>query len=388
MQANESNKARPFRLCLISNLALSIVNFRGPLVSEMVKRGLTVYALAPDYNDASRAAVRLLGAVPLDYSMSRTGMNPLRDALDTVRLALQLRRLRPDATFSYFIKPVIYGTLAARLAGVPKRYAMIEGAGYVFTEDARLSRRRRALRAAVTWLYRLGLSQAEHVFMLNPDDKKLFVGEGMVASGKVQLLNGIGLELTHYRMAPAVSAPVSFLLIGRLLREKGVYDYVVAARQVKAAHPHVRFVLLGSIDLNPGSISEAEVRAWVAEGLIEWPGQVEDVRTWIAAASVFVLPSYREGLPRSTQEVMAMGRPVITTDVPGCRETVQHGVNGFMVPVRDPAALARAMQTLIEQPELIAPMGAASRRIAETKFDVHTINSEILTAMAIGATSN
>jgi glycosyltransferase involved in cell wall biosynthesis len=350
----------------------------------MVSRGVTVYALAPDYDDASRAAVTSMGAVPVDSSMSRTGMSPLGDILDLVRLAMQLRRLQLDATFSYFIKPVIYGTLAARLAGVPKRFAMIEGAGYVFIDSDKSSMRRNVLRALVTQLYRLGLSQVQRVFMLNQDDKKLFVESGMVASAKVQLINGIGLELQHYQTKSPVLQPMCFLFIGRLLREKGVYDYIAAARKVRAQYPDVRYVLLGDVDQNPGSVTDSEVHAWVAEGVIEWPGHVADVRTWIEQASVFVLPSYyREGLPRSTQEAMAMGRPVITTDVPGCRETVVDGVNGLMVSVRNPDELARAMLRFIEQPSLILQMGAESRRMTEEKFDVHKINAEILAAMEI-----
>lgn len=368
---------------MISNQAFSIINFRGPLLMEMVKRGCTVYALAPDFNDDSRAAVIALGATPVDYSMSRAGMNPVRDMLDLFRLAFLLRQLKPDASFTYFIKPVIYGTLAARLAGVPKRYAMIEGAGYVFIEEKTSNWRRKLLRMFATGLYRLGLSQADRVFMLNADDKELFVSEKMVGAEKVQLLNGIGLDLNHYCMTAPNSQPFTFILVARLLREKGIYEYVEAARTVKATHPDIRFILLGSIDLNPGSVDEETVHEWVAEGIIEWPGQVADVREWIAKASVFVLPSYREGLPRSTQEAMAMGRPIITTDVPGCRDTVHDGVNGYMVPARDAATLAHAMLKLIKYPDLLAPMGERGRQMAEEKFDVHKINAVILHAMNI-----
>lgn len=377
------NQKKTYRLALIANQAFSISNFRGPLVREMVRRGATVYALAPDYDDASRAAVASLGAVPIDSSMSRTGMNPFRDVLDMLRLAIQLRNLKLDTTFAYFIKPVIYGTLAARLAGVPNRFAMIEGAGYVFTDSDKSSVNRNVLRVLVTQLYRFGLCQAQRVFMLNQDDKKLFVESGMVTAAKVQLIDGIGLDLDYYQVVSLVLPSPCFILVARLLREKGVYDYVEAARRVKAIHPKVRFLLLGSVDLNPSSITESEVHAWVTEGVVEWPGQVSDVRNWIARASVFVLPSYREGLPRSTQEAMAMGRPVITTDVPGCRETVIGGVNGFMVPVRNPEVLAQAMLRFIEQPALITIMGAESRRMTEEKFDVHKINAEILAAMEI-----
>ncbi len=377
--------SQPCKFALVASLASSIALFRGPLITELASRGIEVYAFAPDYDDDSRAAVRSVGAIPVQYSMSRAGMNPFRDVADLLRLCGQLRRLKPDVVFCYFIKPVIYGTLAARLAGIKRRFASIEGAGYVFTDSARPSFKRTLLRRFVVQLYRAALSQTNRVFMLNPDDRQLFVDEGMVRPEKVQPLDGIGLSLDHYRAAPPSSTPMRFLLIGRLLREKGVYEYIEAARIVKRSHPQVQFCLLGSCDANPGSISQGEAEQWVAEGLLEWPGQVSDVREWIAGSSVFVLPSYREGLPRSTQEAMAMGRPVITTDVPGCRETVVQGRNGLIVPVRDPAALAAAMLAFVEQPGLVASMGAESRRMAEERFDVNKINARILQTMELDA---
>lgn len=384
MQVDGAEIKHPYRLALITSQAFSIANFRGPLVRELVQRGVQVYALAPDFDDASRAAVQTLGAVPIEYAMSRTGLNPLGDILGLLRLVSLLRRLKVNVVFAYFIKPVIYGIIAARLAAVPKRFALVEGAGYVFTDDEKQTFRRKILRDFVTRLYRLALSQAELVFMLNRDDKDLFIKEKMVAANKVKLLDGIGLELDQFRAADFLSGPVCFILIARLIQEKGIYNYIEAARKVKALFPEVRFILLGNVDLNPGSISESEIHKWVAEGLVDWPGHVVDVRPWIAQASVFVLPSYyREGLPRSTQEAMAMGRPVITTDMPGCRETVEPGINGFLVPIRDSDALAEAMLHFVRQPELIKPMGIESRRIAEAKFDVHKINGLILTAIGL-----
>ncbi|MEB0014187.1 glycosyltransferase family 4 protein [Glaciimonas sp. Gout2] len=381
-EIQDSGLERVYRLAVISKQAFSISNFRGPLIEEMVSKGIKVFALAPDFDDATRAAVVMLGAVPIDSSMSPIGMNPFRDTVDLFKMVAQLKRLKIDITFTYFIKPVIYGTLAARLAAVPKRFAMIEGAGYVFTDDEKkLSKRRRILRILVKGLYRLGLSQVDRVFLLNSDDKALFINEKMVRAEKVELLDGIGLNLNHFYFAPPLIGQVCFILIARLLKDKGVYDFIAAARTVKISHPNVRFLLLGEIDQNPSAIVEAEIHSWVSEGLIEWPGHVSDVRTWILQASVFVLPSYREGLPRSTQEAMAMGRAVITTDVPGCRETVLEGVNGFMIPVRRPEALAKAMLAFVSQPELIAPMGLASRQIAENRFDVQKINAQILASM-------
>jgi len=177
--------------------------------------------------------------------------------------------------------------------------------------------------------------------------------------------------------------PVTFLLAARLLREKGVVEYVKAAKLIRKKYPQTRFILLGSLDTNPGAISRAEIEAWASEGIFKWPGHVQDVRTWLARSSVYVLPSYREGVPRSTQEAMAMARPVITTDAPGCRETVIDGVNGFLVPVGNPEALAATMEKFVLEPDMIERMGQASRRIAEERFDVRKINRIILKEMEI-----
>ncbi len=370
-------------LAIISSQAFSLVNFRGSLIKDLAALDIRVYALAPDYNDELRQKVVDLGAHPVDFQLFRTGMNPLRDVLDMLKLAALLRRLRPDVTLGYSIKPVIYGTLAAWIARVPRRIAMIEGLGYVFTPSGMtLSWRRKVLRSAVSWLYRVALARAHRVIFLNKDDIAEFVDGGLVDQVKVAHLGGIGVDLVEWSPVSSFTKPVTFLLAARLLREKGIVEYADAARQVKALYPDVRFVLLGALDQNPGGLSQLQVAAWVKEDLLVWLGHV-DVKPWLAQASVYVLPSYREGLPRSTQEAMAMGRPVITTDVPGCRETVEQGVNGFMVPVRDVGALAQAMLIFVKQPELIAPMGAASRRMAEAKFDVHKINAEILKIMAI-----
>jgi glycosyltransferase involved in cell wall biosynthesis len=319
----------------------------------------------------------------VDFSLSRTGMNPLRDGLDMLRLAILLRRLRVDMSLGYFIKPVNYGTLAGWLAGVPRRLALIEGLGYVFTPSGeRLSWKRRALRRAVTALFRLALGHVERVIFLNEDDLAQFVEGGLVAAEKTVVICGIGVDLAEWPSVRPVVEPVTFLLAARLLREKGIVEYAKAARRVKARYPQARFILLGGLDPNPGGLSRAEVQAWVAEGLLEWPGHVE-VKPWLAQASVYVLPSYREGVPRSTQEALAMGRPVITTDAPGCRETVVEGENGYLVPVRDVDTLVERMIRFIEEPALIETMGQAARRLAEERFDVRRINARILEILGI-----
>ena len=379
------NSSFGVRIGIVGNQAFSLLNFRSMLISDMVKKGQEVFALAPDYDESTRAAVRALGAEPVDYSLSRTGMNPVRDVADMLRLTLILRQLNLDITLSYAIKPVIYGTLAAWLARVPRRVAMIEGLGYVYTplEDAE-PLKRRALRCAVSMLYAIALWQANRAFFLNKDDIDEFTKKKLVSPAKVFLLGGIGVDLDEWVPVPAITKPVTFLLAARLLREKGIVEYAKAARIIKQMYPAARFILLGSLDTNPGALSRAEVETWTAEGILEWPGHVPDVRFWMAKASVFVLPSYyREGVPRSTQEMMAMARPIVTTDAPGCRETVIDGKNGFLVPARDAKALADAMVRFILQPELIEKMGQASRLIAEERFDVHKVNQVILREMGL-----
>jgi glycosyltransferase involved in cell wall biosynthesis len=366
------------KVVVLAHHAVSLLNFRRHFIHDLVAQGAQVFCLAPDYDDAARDEVRGLGAVAVDYRLARTGMNPVRDLRDMLSLKGLLARLKPDVTFAFSIKPVIYGTIAARLAGVARRVVMIEGAGYVFTASGTPPGwRRRGLRWMVEKLYRLALSYAHRVIFLNPDDLSEFVERGLVDSSRTALLGGIGVDLDEWAVAPPVHEPVTFLLVARLLREKGILEYVAAAREVKRRFPAVRFVLLGGLDTNPGALARHEVEAWVSEGLLEWPGHVA-VQPWIARSSVFVLPSYREGVPRSTQEAMAMGRPIITTDTPGCRATVQDGYNGYMVPVRDIPALTQAMLRFVGAPELISSMGAASRRIAEERYDVNEVNARLL----------
>jgi len=373
------------RVVVIGSHARYLVDFRGALMQAMASQGHEVIALAPDLDPARRAQLSAMGVQPRDLSLSRTGMNPLSDLRDIIGLYVQLRRLKPQVVFAYTIKPVIYGMLAAAMARVPRRFALITGLGYVFSDDG--SPRERIVQAAAQRLYRIALRRAEAIFMQNPDDADEFVSRRIVARDKIVRVNGSGVDLAQWPPLDLPVGPTTFALAGRLLGPKGVREYVAAARQVKAAHPEVRFLLLGALDTNPSAIGEAEVASWVAEGVVEWPGHVA-MRPWLAQTSVFVLPSYREGVPRSTQEAMAAGRPIITTDVPGCRETVVAGENGYLVPPRDAGSLAAAMLSFVENPPQIAAMGRNSRRLAEERFDVRAINERMLAVMGLGATAS
>ena len=357
-------------IAIISHQAFSLLNFRSSLMRLLVKSGYRVYALAPDYVDADIEAIKSLGAEPVHYSLSRTGINPFRDFFDVLKLISILRKLRPEVSFAFTIKPVIYGSIAASIAKVRYRISMIEGLGYFFTNSqGHTSLVRRALQPFLISFYKIGLYLSTIVIFLNKDDIEFFIKNQQVNQRKIINLGGIGVDLQEWSPRPLVRSPITFLFVGRLLKEKGIYEFIDAIKIIRHEGLAARFVVLGGLDSNPGALNRSQIDAWVNDGLIEWPGHV-DVTIWMEKASVFVLPSYREGVPRSTQEAMAMGRPVITTDVPGCRDTVIDSLNGYLVPPFDPKALANAFKKYINDPASIDIMGVQSRLIAEREFDV------------------
>lgn len=370
-------------IAIVGNQAFSLKNFRGPLIEELVRHSIRVYALAPDYQDNTRAEVIALGAEPVDFVLQRTGLHPVRDMHTMFCLMGILRRLKVDAILTYFAKPVIYGTLAAYMARVPRRFGMIEGTGYVFSDAHGESKfTRRLIRKLVVLLYRGSLAHIHRLILLNPDDVRLFLGRRMVDPQKILLVPGIGVDLEYFSPSAVQDEPITFMLMARMLIDKGIREYVMAAREVKKTYPTARFVLLGGLDVNPRALQEQEILCWVRENIIDWAGHVSDVRPYLHQCSVFVLPSYyMEGLPRSILEAMAIGRPIITTDWIGCRETVVPGLNGYLVPIRDVGALTKAMLRFLENPGLVRTMGRASRRLAEERYDIRRINDLIITAM-------
>ena len=368
---------------LIAGYPDSLLNFRGPLLRALLSQGLEVHVAAPDLPVCSviRQRLEALGVHVHQVALKRTGMNPLADLVTLYRLWQLMRQVRPDYVLGYTIKPVIYGSLAAWLAGVPKRFALITGLGYAFQGEAG---QRSWLRRIVQGLYRFALGRVNKVFFQNPDDEALFHDLGILRSSdrKTVVVNGSGIDVGRFTVAPLPEIP-QFLLIARLLGDKGVREYVRAAVSVRQRHPEVSFGLVGWIDENPDAISEGELQRWIEGGDVQFYGRLDDVKPAIAQCSVYVLPSYREGTPRTVLEAMAMGRAIITTDAPGCRETVIDGDNGFLVPVKAVDELAAAMLKFVEQPELITRMGQRSRQIAEEKYDVDKVNAHMLREMGI-----
>lgn len=369
------------RFLLIAGFPDSLLQFRGPLIEALLERGLEVHVAAPDLADDSELRDILIsrGLTVHSIPLRRTGVNPFADLRTLFVLWCLMRRIRPDYVLGYTIKPVVYGSIAAWMAGVPRRFALITGLGYAFQGDVR----RGGLRAVVQRLYALSLRRTHGVFFQNPDDESLFRSAGILNSAITSVvLNGSGVDLAAFDMTRLPVEPV-FLLVARLLGDKGVREYIEAARIVRRGRPNARFLLVGWIDENPDAIKRHELDSWIDEGVVEYLGRLADVRPAIAQASCYVLPSYREGTPRTVLEAMAMGRAVITTDAPGCRETVIDGVNGFLVPVREVAPLVSAMLRFIESPELLSEMGKKSRELAVQKFDVHKVNSIMINAMKI-----
>lgn len=385
MDSDSSAGSRHRRTVLIiGGLAESLVNFRGDLLEALRTRGFEVHAAAPDLDGSPhRSALEALGVVPHSISLARTGLNPVTDLRTFGELHALMRRVRPSHVLNYSPKPLIYGSLAARLAGVEHSTALVTGLGYAFTSgDGGL--KRRLLRSLLRGLYRAGLSAASRAVFQNRDDLQVFVDLGLVAPSRCAVIDGSGVNLDRFAVAPLPdTAEVHFLLIARLLRDKGIYEFVDAARDVRRSHPRARFHLVGWADTNPAAIAARDLAEWVREGIVTHHGRLDDVRPAIASSHVYVLPSYREGTPRTVLEAMSMGRPIITTDAPGCRETVVDGRNGYLVPIRNAPALARAMRRFLDEPESIARFGAASRALAAEKYDVRKVNERLMRFMGI-----
>lgn len=357
------------------------MRFRGALLTEMVKRGHEVVGIAPQFTPDTGPELRAMGVEYVPVVMQRRGLNPLSDLGFIFRLKRILRETKPDILLSYTIKPVVYGAIAARLAGVPKTYSLVTGLGYAFTKGNGL--KRRLLFNVARGLYTAGFRFSDGALFQNPDDPEFFRHIGVLpANLPVAITGGSGVDLDHYNRTELPEQP-SFLCLSRFLRSKGVVEYAEAAMRLKRKYPEAVFRLVGPREYGPDGIDDDTLRSWQQAGLDVLPA-VNDVRPYLTDCTTYVLPSfYREGVPRSILEAMSTGRAVVTTDAPGCRETVQQDVNGFLVPVHDVDELERAMNTLITDSELCKKMGRESRRIAEEKFDVREVNKTILEFMGL-----
>lgn len=367
-------------LILLSvNNSWNILNFRMGLVSRLQRSGFTIGVISPC--DAHSAALAAHNIRHIPAAIDSKGLKPTADLRLWIRYLIILRANRPAGLMTWTVKPNIYGSLAARLVGIP----VINNVSGLGTAFIRLG----PLTTLVSFLYRLAFSRSATIFFQNPDDRQLFVGKRLVPIARTALLPGSGIDTEHFKPneqagAAAVSAqPFTFLMVARLLRDKGIIEYVQAARIARAHGIDARFAVLGSLDAaNRTAISRDELTSWIDEGLITYLGSADDVRPYIAAADCVVLPSYREGLPRALLEGASMAKPLIATRVPGCVEIARESENALLCTARDAASLADAMLLMARMPEdQRLAMGAAGRRIAVHEFDENIVLDRYMNAL-------
>ncbi len=367
------------KIIVLSSFTTSLMWFRLDMMKTFAALGHEVLAVGDGPEDQWAERFSKEGIRYRSIPVARNGTNPLQDIKTLRSLIKLLRQEKPDKIFAYQAKTVIYGGLAARRCKIPEFYPLIAGVGSVFLGNGLKTR---LVRAVLVAEYRLGMKKAPAYFFQNKDDLAVFVSSKIAAPERVTMLNGSGVDTRRFAPTPLPEKP-AFLCISRLIRDKGVGEYLEACRLLKKTHPDVRCMLVGPFDTNPSAIGPEQLQGYVDDGSVEYFGEQKDVAPFLAEASVFVLPSYHEGTPKTVLEAMACGRAVITTDAPGCRDTVSHGVNGLLVPVKDAEALARAMAALLQTPEQIPAMGAQGRALAESKYDVRLVNRVITETMNI-----
>lgn len=371
------HRTRP-KVVMCINAAWNIANFRSGLIRGLQDAGYEVVALAPP-DEAVPRVEAMCRFIPL--TMDKQGTRPDRDLATLWRVLLVLRRERPAVYLGYTVKPNVYGSLAAHILGIPV-INNIAGLGAVFIQDGWLVR-------LVRRLYTLALRRSSTVFFQNADDRALFLSHGMVTQDRTRLLPGSGIDLRRFTPAPwpesPTNSPVRFLLVARMLWDKGVGEFVEAARLLRAKGRAVSCLLLGFVDVeNPAAIGRTQVDAWVAEGVVQYLGATDDVRPHLQQADCVVLPSYREGTPRTLLEAAAMARPLITTDAVGCKEVVDDGVNGFLCDVRSAVSLAAVMERFAElSPAARQEMGRKGREKMARQFDEQLVVQAYLDAIQL-----
>ncbi len=369
------------KIIILASQSNSLVNFRYHLIQDFLKSGLVVEALSPEdpYFLATKAKLKQINVSLTPIALRNTSLNLLKDFILCYKLTTYFRKNKPEIAFFYTIKPVIFGSLAAKFTKVPNIYAMVSGLGSVFIGD---SFQKRIFQFLIKRLYKWALAGVNKVFFHNNDDADAFLTAGIVKPDQIIVTGGSGVDISYFTPLP-YPEQLCFLFVGRLIRDKGINEFIAAAKQIKSEYPQARFLIAGALHHNPSSLTQAELEQLIQQGIIEYLGEVADIRTALQQASVFVLPSYREGLSRAALEALATARAIITTEAPGCREVVKPAVNGFLVPVANAEQLTEAMRQFINNPSLIPVLGRAGRELALSRFAVSTINRVILTAMGI-----
>lgn len=365
------------KILIISSYAPEVITFRGDMILEMKNKGHEILVAAPESGGIVAEVQNKIGVRYYSIYMNRTGKNPFQDIKTLCDIIKLIKKTKPDYVFTYTIKPVIYGGLASRISRINNTYAMMSGLGSV---SRSITLKESIIKQIVNIQYRVALKEYKKVFFQNMDDRNEFIKLNLVKKDNTAIVNGSGVNLDRFRYEDMPNNNI-FIFVGRLLKDKGIKEYFEAARIVKRKHKDAVFYVLGPRDSNPTAISDKIIDEYIRDGSIEYLGSTKDVRPFLKSSRVFVLPSYHEGTSRATLEAMATGRPIITTDAPGCRETVVDGVNGFLVPVKDPNALAQKMMWMIENKDKTKEMGFESFKICQEKYDVKKVNEIILNTM-------
>jgi glycosyltransferase involved in cell wall biosynthesis len=368
-------------LAVIGGEAESIIGFRGELIRSLCAEGYRVTALAGQAKPSQIKKINALGAEYIPYNIKWNGLDIISDIQTIRELKILMLKLKPDIILSYTVKPILFSSFVTLGDTKMKKYFMITGLGYGFMRDTLMQK---ILNAFIKILYKMALFRSNAIIFQNEEDENVFRKFRLIQETKrTIIINGSGVNLEYYRPYSLSNEPI-FLLIARLLYSKGVYEYCEASRLIKREYPTARCILVGYIDENPTAIPNKKLQSWITDGVVEYYGQMDDVRSAIRESNIYVLPSYREGMARTILEAMAMGRPVITTDVPGCRETTIHGVNGFLIEKKNINSLVNAMKYFILNPHSIASMGAQSLKIVREKFDVKLINRILVSEISRG----
>lgn len=353
-------------------------NFRGNLIREIISKGFKVIVIGPNQSNTDILFEFGINAF-YEIPMNRTGTSFLSDLKYTYRLYKIFKYLKPDYTLNITIKPVIYGAIAAKISGIKNINSLLTGIGYVFTSN---SLKAQFIKKIIYLPYKIGLNCAKNVIFQNVDDLNEFKRLRLITKKKCHIVNGSGVDMNLFKFHP-YPTQLSFFITSRILYSKGVLEFLQAARIVKKKYPNIRFALIGSNEKQADSIPNDVFFDYVNDGSIEYLGTTDNVFNLLKESSVYILPSYREGVPRSVLEAMSMSRPIITTNVPGCREAVIDGYNGFLVPKQDVLELVNKIEWFILNKHMIPIMGKNSFDLCEKKFEISKVNSQMLSIMNI-----
>jgi glycosyltransferase involved in cell wall biosynthesis len=367
------------KIAVLSSHTSSLFWFRMDMMKDFIKKGHSVIALGSEPEAEWKKKFEKYNIDYRQLYVERNGMNPLKDLKTLWSLYTFLKKERPDKVFAYQAKTVVYGSIAAKLNGVSEVYPLIAGLGSIFRGEGFKNKIVKTIMKIEYWA---ACKCSKKVFFQNQDDKNEFIQNGLINDRKTVIINGSGVDVQKFKPTQFPEEP-AFLFIGRLIKDKGIIEYLEACKEVKAKHPEVRCLLVGSFDSNPSALKPDELKPYIESGVIEYFGEQSDVRPYISQCSTYLLPSYHEGTPKTVLEAMAMGRSIITSDAPGCRETVIEGLNGYLVKVKDIKGLTNKMEYLISNQEISQNMGEESAKIAREKYDVKIINQSIMQVMGL-----